>query len=482
MNGAWFAMLLAVSLTQQVTDLSQNPLSNELRFSFGGQRLPPLDCEVRSTRADEWNQYGVTNSKSGDVLLLSAYYGATRGVEGRRYSFETDQWGPPKRIPGSDFDRNPEQFNLAWSPSGVAMALFTRWKWHSNGGYTHDRLYSAYYDSFTGEWDEGVQRVEDDVIGGCAGSVRGAKLAADGLGNFMAVWSHEVCSQSYEYSIFARLWDGALGQWDRRSLTVLETEWGEARSPLVAGDPHGNFWVIWGQKPEIYGGHGKYSLYGRYYDAGDSSWEPREPLLLEYDDSDSAYPGALVSDNNGNFTALWTQTVDPVNGGDGKVSLYTRRYDAASGEWDPAGPVLLEDKLGNVSTTLHLASCPKGNLMALWMQAPPGTNRWSLFARRFDASTGEWDPSGRVLLEDRTQPCYYPSISSLEPDTFWVTWFQHSAGADPDIWRKKYTSRDGWGTNKGLYPREFGNKMRGLALPYGRGMVIGDANEFLVCD
>ncbi len=119
--------------------------------------------------------------------------------------------------------------------------------------------------------------------------------------------------------------------------------------------------------------------------------------------------------------------------GDG---VFARRFDATSGQWEPG--VIVHNQTGGAWGG-ELSVDQFGNAMAVWLESD-GT-AVSVYTRRYDVGTAAWGAA--VLVEDSDDPAhidYNPTVSIVGGEAI-VAWLQTSGGS-----RDVYAARLSGGT------------------------------------
>ena len=125
------------------------------------------------------------------------------------------------------------------------------------------------------------------MAGGTGGSAGSVKLAFDGKGNAVAVWSQ---SDGARNNIYANRYVGATGTW--QGVQLIETnDSGNALAPQIAADANGNAVVVWYQTG-IAGG--VTNIYANRYSGASSTWQGAQ--LIETNDSGSAIDPQIAFD------------------------------------------------------------------------------------------------------------------------------------------------------------------------------------------
>lgn len=208
--------------------------------------------------------------------------------------------------------------------------------------------------------------------------------------------------------------------------------------PSVLSDSAGNAVVVWAMgalnNPDIY--TNRYSTIGGRWGS---------PQKLSTSSPNGAWEPDLAEDSSGNIVAVWYQ-MDGV-----AVNVYASRY-TPTGGWDNT-PTLL-DTGDEDAYFAQVASDPAGNIFAIWQQAvgPPGS-RTGIWTRRFDAASGIWEPpveisdggGGDSLLPG--MPGRGNCIQADGSGNVLAVWVQRDGSSVPHIWARRYDAvGKSWGS------------------------------------
>ena len=148
------------------------------------------------------------------------------------------------------------------------------------------------------------------------------------------------------------------------------------------------------------------TMLARRFDAPTGTWSDIEPLSAPSRAKIKQDP-AVALDDAANAFAVWPNTLDSTDEALTMAQLKARRFDAASGAWEPA--VRLSVRHG-VAVYPTVAVDGRGNALVVWYQYLPDgpedvrhhDNAFvAMYARRFDAGTGRWDGEPIQLSERR---------------------------------------------------------------------------------
>ncbi|MEQ6341252.1 MAG: hypothetical protein M3A44_06245 [Gammaproteobacteria bacterium] len=199
-------------------------------------------------------------------------------------------------------------------------------------------------------------------------------IAADGKGNFVAVWEQ---SDGVRKNIRANRYDAVAGKWGATPDTI-EANTADANSPQIAADGKGNFVAVWRQIaassviPNQYDSvqNKRYNLWGNRYDVASQRWGGAtlvsdNTLLVAGDPSNPNVNGNadtphVAMDANGNALAVWAQS----------NHIFANRYDAATQLWGvaPQFPQSVENNPGWAAAAPRIAMTGGGDALVVWEQ------------------------------------------------------------------------------------------------------------------
>ena len=206
---------------------------------------------------------------------------------------------------------------------------------------------------------------------------------------------------------------------------LIETDnVGGASYPQVGVDGSGDAVAVWQQ----YDGT-RWNIWSNRYVPG-TGWG--SAVLIEADNSGSAYNPQVAIDPSGNAVAVWQQY-------DGtRWNIWSNRYVPGTG-WGSA--VLIETDNAGGASSPQVAIDPSGNAVAVWYQWD-GT-RYNIWSNRYVAGTG-WGTA--VLIEtDNAGDAFGPQVAFDGSGNAVVVWYQ-SDGTRLNIWSNRYVVGTGWGT------------------------------------
>ncbi len=350
------------------------------------------------TTGDQWRPAVAADSAGNFVMVWESVYqdGDSDGVFGQRF----DATGVPV---GTEFQVNSyttgAQYGSAVASDGSGNFLVV---WHNQ---IHNvPLYSV------------AQRF--DALGVPAGdefrlsaytteSETNPAVAADGLGNFIVVWS---ASDASMVGVYGRRFTGSgspLGSEFQVNTYTTSVQ----GPPLVAADAAGNFVVVWSS----YGQDGaSYGVFGQRFD---SSGDPAGGEFQVNSYTTWWQVATSVAMNSaGSFVVTWESQLQ-----DGSESgVFARRY-------SPAGVALGDEFQVNSYTTglqqrASVAVGDSGEFVVAWQTFDsPAQFDSDIVAQRFDAAGAREGSTFRVnsyttAFQD------YPAVVTTPSGTFVVAW------------------------------------------------------------
>jgi hypothetical protein len=301
------------------------------------------------------------DSKGNAMAVWAQSTGAGAGVWANRYASGTG-WGTAVRIE-TDSRNSSNRPIVAFDASGNAAVV-----WDKSDGPLGSSIWANRYTIGTG-WGTAVL-VETEAVY----SAYSPQIAFDASGNALAVWQQW---GGKHFDIWANRYAAGSG-WGTAVLIEADDA-GDAYFPQVAVDSSGNALAVWqqsdGTRPRIWS--------NRY--AAGKGWSTATRL-------DSGNPGAgsrpqIAFDAKGNALAVWSY-------GDATLAnIFTSRYTAGAG-WSTAAPIG-----GNTTDAMlypKVAFDAAGNAVAVWSQSVDTVN--GIWANRYTAGTG-WGTSAQVATE-----------------------------------------------------------------------------------
>jgi len=335
---------------------------------------------------------------NGNALAVwQRYDGTIESIWASRYSAQSATWSTPEVI--SDPTITQGAFpRIEFDNAGNAMAV-----WEVSYGSIGE-IWANYYSAATGSWRTAA--IVDDKR--YPESFRNADFGFDGAGNVLIVWD-QIANQVT--SIWFNTYDAASGLWGT-SKTIESDDVGTARLPKIAVDQNGNALAVWEHDDGI---GTRTNIMANRYTAATKSWGT--PALLESQDLDDCWSPDIAIDPNGNAIAVWEQG----NGTDNDA--VARRYVAATDTWGT--PTLLETLEDDVAY-VRIVVDASGNALALWMQALTYNGTPSIFSTRYDAATGSW--STAAVIENSDYTSIYPKLTIGANGNAMATWEERTTG------------------------------------------------------
>ncbi len=271
------------------------------------------------------------------------------------------------------------------------------------------------------------------------GEQREINMAADAVGNFVAVWVSSGQDGSGTAIIGKRFSAGGAALTGEFVVNNLVTS-GDQVGPSVAVDPDGDFVVTWTSSILLPNGTGSINA-RRYNTAGVAQGDE----FIVYGDSSSGSEVAMRSDATGGFIITWTQEI---NGSD--WDIYQRRYDATGNPL--AGPEEVNNPLGFRKAQQPVAYDANGDYAIAWTTTEFGFY-YGIYAKRYFAN-GTPKPQGQIRVDQN--PGTRDGVGSLgmAPDgSFICVWTSYlnpipgGANNDTDVVARRFTN-NGIGFNE----------------------------------
>ncbi|MEW5879741.1 MAG: immunoglobulin domain-containing protein [Pseudomonadota bacterium] len=309
------------------------------------------------------------------------------GVHANRYAAGSG-WGTAQLLAGG-LTANPD---VVMDASGNAIAV-----WQRFDGST-DNIDASRYTSGSG-WSA-PQPIENG-----AGSASNARIAVDGSGNAIAVWSQ---SNGTSYNLTANRYTQGVGWGTAQPIETLSRE---ADAPDIAMNASGDAVVVW--RDLIRDGNGNLvdaPVYAIRYTPG-SGWGTAQRLDSGTNYRDVPYPPQVAIDAQGNAIAVWRDY-------DGAgFRVFAGRYVAGSG-W-AAIEQLQSPGGGDVWYPPDVAMDVNGNAIVVWMQWQ--TTTFGIFGNRYTPGSG-W--GGATLLANATNDVGWPRVALNGSGTAIAVWHE----------------------------------------------------------
>lgn len=346
----------------------------------------------------------VAMDQSGNAIAV--WYqsnGTAYHIQAARYAAATG-WDPVIRTLDAS-EQGAVNPQLAMAPGGNAMVL---WQQTDAAGAS---IRAARYVTGSG-WETAT------AITPPSDQYGEHKLAMDGSGNAVAVWSKPV--DNY-WRLFASRHDGT--GWG--SIQPIENGTESAYFHTIAMDPGGNAMVLWQQDNGIH-----QVIYANRY-ANGTGWGTSTSLTSasEY----ANYP-RVAMDPNGDAVAVWQQSDGTRN------NIVTMRYSNGAG-WGAAQPA--ESDPGDTSQPV-VAMDASGYAIAVWQQAD-SIGRYAIRANVF---TLGWRAS-QAIENHVSGSSDLPQLAMDGNGNAMAVWQQPNGGFT-GIFASRYVKGSGWGAAQRL--------------------------------
>jgi hypothetical protein len=420
----------AIALSASGTQLTATPsrqllpmTTYTLRAATGvrgsaGEQLAAAATTSFTTRDGQWRapalvEFDNAGDASSPQIALDASGNALAvwsQSDGTRYNIWANRhapgvgWGAATPI---ETDNGNAQYpQIALDTSGNALAV-----WQQYDG-TRYNIWASRYVVGTG-WGIATLIETDN-----AGNATTPQIALDASGNALAVWEQY---DGTRYNIWASRYVVGTG-WG--TVTLIETDNGNAQYPQIALDTSGNALAVWQQ----YDGT-RYNIWANRYATG-TGWGTAAPIEIE--NAGGAFYPQIALDASGNALAVWYQY-------DGaRYNILANRYVVGTG-WGIA--TLIEtDNAGN-ATTPQIALDANGNALAVWEQSD-GT-RYNTWANRYVVGTG-WGTAALIETNNAGEASFAQIAFDASGNALAV-WQQYD-GTRSNIWANRYAVSTGWGT------------------------------------
>jgi len=243
----------------------------------------------------------------------------------------------------------------------------------------------------------------------------GVQVALEPDGNGWAAWSQgPPGSQNIFGNHFSPVsaWGGAA--------RVEEGTLGNALDPQLAVDASGNALFVWKLTSSL-----RFQVWSNRWDASEGRFT--DPVRL--DSAGTAYAPVLASDPQGNGTAAWIQSAQ-VSGT--PLQVAASRYTPGSG-W--SAPETLAE--GDIQSDPRVAMDSQGNAVIAYVQKAPAETSPDAWAHTY--SEGAWSPAVRLSLDPDDPdvcivcPAFQPSVA-MDPSGHAVAVWREG----PDIWASTF--------------------------------------------
>ena len=415
------------SLKNSVTDLSGNPLSTEVNWSFttkeGEWQLPlllsnpegiyisylhQLAENPQGQKAAVWGIYAPATETEEQVREINAsiYMPSTGWAEVTTLNGPADSVSDPKIISLANnqfltvWDQEDNgQYNLysshftmdnGWSEAVLITQFDNGNSYEQNlyldqegkasviwvldeGSHQPHHIYSSAFDIQESSWSS-PQVIEEHTD-----NISGLKFAQDDSGNILLAW----------YQID----DGAWGNRSKRYDATSNAGWLNSQSldgsmqPRLVMNKHGQAIVGWYEDYDQGAQHSVIRV--QHYNLADDSWSAKQSVSSENENTNATGSPYLAISDNGLIVVAWSQELD-----EEKRDIWSRSYQ--NGAWNTA--VLIDNSGEGDSYLKDLVVDDLGNAMASWYMPVDG-GKTNVFAARLNADG--WQIP--VALNDTTQ-------------------------------------------------------------------------------
>lgn len=279
-------------------------------------------------------------------------------------------WSPDVAVNQACVKCDSTYSDLKVHSSGNALAI-----WVQNDGIPDIAV--ARYDVSAGSW-RGFKTLYTGIYREDDRRVMSPRLAMDGRGNAMAVWT-----ESGSNTIYFSRYRASDASWTLPAVLHVGRELGFT-SVAVEADPSGNVFVQW---TESFGRQ----IMAKRYNAANGTWSAALPVA--YVSSLQTYHMAV--DGLGNAIVMWMRNSD--------FTIHFSRYSKNAGQWSTPQYVDRAREGSGVMLVLDR----DGNGTALWSTGPNFYG--SLTVSRYNGATNKWSAArivqttpGDVLAPDMT--------------------------------------------------------------------------------
>jgi RHS repeat-associated protein len=303
--------------------------------------------ETSENRSDRSLSLAV--AEDGDTYAVWIdYYNdpALRGVYLRRYNAVQGAWDPVVEVSDSSSNSDPSYPSIAVDPN---ENIYVLWQAGSESLGEND-IYFRRYDATAATWSA-VEQVNDEQGSDTqvAGLLTG--LTVDAAGNAYATWAYASGGDNGEFVLFDRRPAG--GSWGT-DVPVSDISSANAIEYLSIANNGQRVGIAWQRTS----GHEETILYDQM-PLPSGAWGTDQEVYYTV----SAFPNApdMDIDSSNNVHVAWT-TQYP-------FKVQYRRYDAASGQWQPPKDLVTLSGAGD-EVTWHssLDANPQGDVVVAWQR------------------------------------------------------------------------------------------------------------------
>jgi hypothetical protein len=207
-------------------------------------------------------------------------------IQAARYWASTGTWGAPQTIQ-SDTTVDALYVNLSTNAGGDVVAA-----WAQDDGTGVYSIWANRYASGSGQWGA-AQKIQS----GDGDAAVFPAVAMDVQGNAIVVWNQDSGIDN-KYTICANRYDFGSGQWG--TAQIIQSGTNDAQTPQIAADGSGNYWAVWIED----NGTGAYNVRAARYRTNTGTWGI--PQTIQALNDDASDPQFSV-DSRGNVIVLWSQ-------------------------------------------------------------------------------------------------------------------------------------------------------------------------------
>ncbi len=294
---------------------------------------------------------------------------------------------------------------VAADPEGNFLAAWLSFTQDGLGGGVFAQRYDAAGDPVGGEFQVNTHTPEYQLY---------PAVAADAAGNFVGVWA-SYWQDGSNFGIFGQRYDAGGVPLGREFQVNTHTPSFQTQ-PAIAAAPAGNFVVVWegGYQDGSYSG-----VFGQRYDADG------DPLGGEFQVNTSTtlyqYGPAVAIANAGDFVVVWTSYYfDGSSNG-----IFGQRYDALGNR--EGTEFLVNSYTTWVQSRPAVAMEPSGEFVVVWQSFLLDGSDYEIAARRFDAAGAPLGPEFPVNVHTTDQQTQ-PTVAADPTGSFVVIW--ESLGQD----------------------------------------------------
>jgi len=272
-----------------------------------------------------------------------------------------------------------------------------------------------------GEWEKA------SLIDSGTATAKQPDIAVDYDDNGWAVWLKED-NGTGNFNLIGRYYNAEDGDWGPQTLPLNSDQTSSVSKPRVAVDVSGNAIVVWVQDDAVY---------ARAWEAGSAANESGWSVVKKISGSEPVDDRSFLQvkfSSNSSARAVWLE--DDA----GETVLASNKYWAADAQWTGAlsGPVL--DIKDTDLTVADFAADNNGNAILLWVNSeepslPELDNR--VYATRYDAATSDWVSTDSLETHSLTGEAKKPKIVFDSQGNAFAAWSR----TGEDFFSRLYVSR-----------------------------------------